>query len=238
MSVVISTAEQTREEVQTITSPILARTTQLQVTNAASYAVADGLLARLREARKTIEIKLSSILDPINEARKAALELKHSLDDPLETAETSLRAQMKTYKLSEHRQALEAERKAREESARLSREAEEKRQKELAAKSAPMRARLANQRIELEQKAAEVASVPIPTPVKVANSSTRTVKCWRVTDFSALVKAAADPASQVPEDALALNTVAINAYFRDHQEEVGKWPGVELYDDIRIVGSR
>lgn len=229
-------AQKTRQEVQTLTSPLLARIATLQVTDAPSYAIADSLLARIREARKTVEAKLSGIIDPINEARKAALELKHSLDDPLQDAEATVRAQMREFKMEEHRKTLEIERVAREEADRLRKAAEEKQRKAEQARTQALRNRLEAQGAELELKAAEAEVVPIQAPVRAANSGVRVTKKWRVKDFGELLRAAANPDSDVPEDVLVVDTILVNRYFKEHPEVVASWPGIEIYDDIGIVG--
>jgi hypothetical protein len=230
--------EATKREVAISTAPVILRAKALTVTDAPSYAQADALLLRLRDARKQVKARIATVLDPINQARAAILALSHDLDDPLEAAEQRIRVGMQEFKRLEMRQAQEAERKRQAEEEALRMEAADKHMRELAAKTEPMRQRLAAQRAELEEKADNVVAAPVLPPVKAAHSSTRTVRKWRVTDEVALLRAAADLDSDVPENAMMADPAILNQWLKEYPEELAKWPGIEIFDDIVIVGGR
>lgn len=230
--------EATKREVAISTAPVILRAKALQVTDAPSYALADALLSRLRDARKQVKARIATVLDPINQARAAILTLSHDLDDPLEAAELRIRTGMQEFKRLEMRQAQEAERRRQEEEEALRKEAADKHMKQLAAKTEPMRQRLAAQRAELEEKADNVVAAPVLPPVKAAHSSTRTVKKWRVTNEIALLREAADPEGSVPENVMMVDPSILNQWLKEAPEVLATWPGVELYDDVVIVGGR
>ncbi len=234
-------AKQTKAEIQALSSPLLIRLQSLEIDDAESYRVADGMLVRVRDVRKAIMEKMSTILDPAKEAVDAAKRayaaskaFSDELDAPLAQGEAQLRIQMKDYKNEERNKALEAEREAREKADKLQREADEKRRREQAAPTAKLREKLAQQRAELEDKA-DRAVASVPTVAKNQGSGTRVTRKYRVTDFEALVKAAMDPKSDVPMDVLAINKPLLDQYFRQAASAVEKWPGIEGYDDVTIV---
>ena len=225
-----------REEVSLTTRPVLAQITALIVTDDKTYTEADAMRSRIRLALKSIDLHMSSILDPINEARTAALKLKHELADPLTEADNGLVSQMRQYKLAEARQIAaeqaERDRKARE----LAAEAYRKQQAAESAKTKQMQARLQNQAAELERKAEEVQAALAPIPVQVASSITRKVLVWRVSNMMDLVKSVA--AGDVPLDVLQVNSTAMLNYFRmdnANKDAIRTWPGITVEDDVQIV---
>lgn len=227
-----------RQEALTVSAPVRARVQSLQVTDEGSYAVADDLLSKIRHASKAVETRMDKILDPINESRREALKLKHELMDPLELLEQSVRGKMKDFRMEEQRQIRMKEDERRAETARLQSEIDEKQRKEDAAKSKILRERLAAQRQELEDAVIRTRTAAPSAPIEAANSGTRTIKRWRVTDIVALYSAAGDPNSIVPGDIFQVNDQAINRYFNEDSAAVSIWPGIEVYDDIQIVSRR
>lgn len=207
----------------------------LSIQTADDYLIADGYLGRVCEARKRWASKLAPILDPLaasmrlaKQAMEGAKGLLNEVDKPLEQLELRLRAGMKTFKVEEQRQLQEA----RQEQERLQREIELKAQQEAAARTAPQRARIAQQRETLEQLA---VSVEEETPLAVTGeqSKTRGKRAWRIKDLPAFLRSVAS--GELESDCVLVNTVVMNRYFKEHGEDMAAWPGVELFDDVIIV---
>lgn len=234
--------QELKKEIEPLANPILVRIKSLTVTDAASYALFDSYLAKIRHARAIVKEKFegkdangnpTGILSLINATRNAILKMRSELDDPLEEGEEYIRGSMKQFKLNEAREEAEKKRKAELEAQLLRRQAEEKERLAQAAKSKPMQQRLMAQSQELEQKADRVEAAPAVAPVQVRNSGTRTVQKWRVTDIEAFARFVLDGAA--PLDCLTVNKETMDQY-KKGRPDFKDWPGVELFDDIQIVG--
>lgn len=215
--------------------PLQVEIRELVVTTPEQYEQADQLLTRVREARRRWLGKLSPILDPLAETMKSAKKamdgakaLLNEADKPLEQLELQVRGAMKTYKIEEARQIREAQ----DEQALLQQEIAATAAREAAARTAPQRARIAQQRENLEALA---DAVTLETPAKtiVDNSGTRTKPAWRIKDHAEFLKYVGD--GTLPADCVLVNTVKMNAYFKDDPEGMKAWPGIEIFDDITIV---
>lgn len=236
-------AIQARRESTLISSSITGRVDSLEVLDDSSFAVADSYLVLLHNAQVRIEEKFSTALSPAKETLDAAKRTHKAIQDLMNEAlqhiqdsQASLRSRMKEYRTLEARR-IELERRDRGiQERKAQQELEALQRKEGAAKTEAMRSRIASQREQLELQTAEkLVTRPEAVPVRVAGSTTRTVKKWRVTDIVALTRAALDPASPVPQSILGVDREALDYCFRTGQSAVEKWPGVEVYDDIQIV---
>lgn len=232
---------ETKKEVAALAAPVLHMLGSLKIVDADSYGKADTILSRIREARKGVTAKLAPILSPIEkafkeikEARDAIKDLHSELDKPLEVAEGQVKSLMRSYKIEEQRLIEEFEEEKRMEAEKAESRLREALEKENNAKTAAMRVRLAQKRIEAEAAVEVIEEVAIAAPVKAASSSTRTIPKWKVTDIKALLKAVV--AGQIPEDMLLVNITVGNSYLKVAREEMEKWPGIEVFNDVQIVG--
>ena len=237
-----------RTESMALARPVLAEAALIQVTDAESYQLAGSFLAKILQARKRVAAKLNPIIQPIRAGLDLLYELRRELDTPLEQAEGKIKQEMKDWQVGEYRRiAQEREAKRREEARQLAlaeakrREAEELEAKASRARSAYARLKqeeLAEQAREaaarLEQKAEIIAAAPVDEPTKAEGSTIRKAQKWRVTDLKALVAGVAT--GKVPLEVLEVSSKAVNAEMKADPDFVAGWPGVEVYDDIDVVG--
>lgn len=233
----------TKQDIETISTPILSKIFTLQVKDEAGYAVADYYLGRIREARKTIKAKFSTFIDPLKESVKKAKEaldqankFMFELDEPLEEGEIKVKALLHDFTVKRLAEERAEENRRQAEQAELNMQAQIAYTKEQAAKTEAMRKRLATQRVDLEAKAAEVEAVPVAQPVKVSNSSVRTKKVCHVVKKRDLMAAALDPQSPVPLEIFRVDQLMLNAWFKQRPDFVAQWPGISIEDDVTIVG--
>jgi hypothetical protein len=236
-------------------TPLTQGVNTLRVITATDYLDADEWLGRVRNARA----KWKAMLDPISApiARmKADLKLAETgvkrlnaeVDEPLATLELRVKDAMRQFKLEEQRQLQAAREQEEREERERQRQLEEVRRKEEAAKTAPMRAKLADARakLEAEQEAAATEVVDLNPIVKGASSSVRTSRKPRITDLGAFISAIADYAPQagiyrMGQPPLSMLTPemfqsALTAMWRAQPGVVESWPGVEVIEDITIAG--
>lgn len=222
--------QKARDEGLSLIDPLRAAVAEMHITTEDEYLVADAMLGRIQAARKRWSARIGLIIDPLWEALKSGRELKNEVDKPLEEFEGKVKVAMKSFKLEEQRQ-IQA---AKDEEDRLRQEAEQKEQAAAAAKTVPMKERLNEARRKMEDKADDASAKQIPVAANA--SATRMSKKWRVTDADAFIKGVS--LGVIPQMALSVNTVGVNGIFKAKggHEVVAAWPGVEVYDDIDIVG--
>ncbi len=218
-----------------------ARTLLTQVTtliveypDAASYEEADKLLSIIRCNVKKIEKGIAPILDPLNEARKALLALKHDMQDPLDDAEQAIRSKMRAWKMQEHRALAEAEEQRQQEIEAKRQEAEEKEAAAARAKTSAVRQRLEAEALQAQVEAEVLEEEPEAPAVQVVGSGTRKVKVWEVADLEQVIAGVTE--GKIPLDVLTVDRAKVTEYFRESQTEVASWPGFLVKDDVRIVG--
>ena len=216
-----------RDEVTAMTLPVVRQVESLSVETAEDYALADVLLTKIAAARAFVKTRIDKILKPAKETVKELNSFLHELDDPLEAREQNIRGQMKTYKQAE----LERKWQADKEAERLRQEAEEKQRLADAAKTKAMQTRLTNQATQLEVKAAVTEASFQPTVA--AGSGTRVVRLVAVNNLKVFLQAIIS--GEVPADTVSINAPVLNSYHKESPEIVEKWPGVEAWDDVRIV---
>lgn len=223
------------EVIKLETAPVVTQASALLIQTPQQYALADSLLSKIVTARKGIKTRLSKILDPLKEALKEMQGLMGEVDNPLATAEITVRERMKGFKMEELRQEQERLRLKQAEEDRLRREARAKEEAAAKAKTDTMKKRLEAQAAELETKADLVDAAPITAPVKVAHSSTRTVKVAVVEDLGAVLQGVL--AGEIPEEVVAVDLTRVRAYLKAQPLYVAKWPGIKIVDDIQVVAS-
>lgn len=229
------------------TNPYLAQVESLEVVDAATYQVADHCLGRIIEERGKLRADLLRPIDEAKAALKKLTALFDRVDGPWKTAEVTLRRRMAVYKTAEARRLVEEkaarEREARhqmEEADRARREAEEiaRRARMQVAHAEQVRLqqeaklRLEESRYHVEE-AYKAAAESTPRPTAAINTTTRTVRRWRIVDLNEFLLAIAN--QEVPAHMAEPNASNINAHFAIAPKEVAAWPGVEVYEEVVIV---
>lgn len=211
---------------------------ELAVTTAEEYAYADSLLGRVQAARKTWAPIWGRIMEksvkPIREGLEGLYQMNRDVDGPLEKLELAVKRPMKLFKENEARQIAEEQRRKDREQQRLIDEAEAKRRAAERAATPQMKGRLLAQAERQEEQAEVVERQEVAAPVQGDSSGTRKKRAVRVKELHAMLKGICD--GYVPDDCITVNQVKLNAYFREHGEDMGLWPGLETFDDIQIVG--
>lgn len=248
---------QVRTQGLTLTSPLKPLVDGLEVVDSDSYLEADMLLGRIANARAVWKTKIDPVLVPLKravDAAKLAMEgakkLNTDVDGPLEEMEVSVKGSMKTYKLLEAQQEQERVRLETAEANRLRDEAAAKERAALAAKTAPMRAKLEQARADLEAKAEVVQQQAMtPTVVKGGASSDRWTDKIKITDLSKLVNSMIDyvPHADIYRKneapwsllnnprVLGAIQIELNKIFDSQPGIVETWPGCEIYRDVTIA---
>lgn len=221
------------------------------------YLEADLSLGRIANARAILKTKIDPIRVPLKvalDAAKQAMEgvkaLNTELDGPLEEMETTIKSAMKTFKLMEARQIEERRLLETAEANRLRDEAAAKERAAEGAKTAQMKAKLQQQRADLEAQAEVVQQQAItPTAVKGGASSDRWTEKVRITDLAALVNCMVDyqPHADIYRKGeapwsllnnprvLAAIQIELNKIFDSQPGIVATWAGVESYKDVTIA---
>lgn len=223
-----------KQEGLKLVMPLTEAVQALTVADASGYQEADALLARVRTARKTWADKMEPIIRPIRQGLDNLYALNREVDKPLAQLEEMVKDEMKRFKLEEARQLRAADEEREKEQARIQAEIDAKAKAELSAKTKPMKERLAAARQALETKLEDTLLTPVQQPVRADSSSTRPVKKWRIKDLEAFVAGVVE--GTVPLVYIHVNEVGMNRLFKDFPDSVKAMPGVEVYDDVQIVG--
>lgn len=196
----------------------------------------DTLLGNVLHARRDWKAKIEPVLKPLREAKQAADALNREIDTPLAQYETTAKGVLARLRGEERRRLDEAQRAQDEADAKIQQALEDTATRELNARTAQMRERLAKKREELEAQA-EAQAEPAPAPVQSSHSTTRRVKRWRLADTESglAVVLRAVLAGTIPANVVTLDTRVIND---TNLETVTQWPGFEVYEDVQIVGRR
>jgi hypothetical protein len=215
--------------------PLAQAVQELTVTNDEEYQAADALLGSVRGARRQWASMFKPVHEPLKLAKANADKLNRDIDGPMETMETAIKRVMADYSLEKERRIAEQKRLADEEAERLRKKLEEATNKELAAKTAPMRERLRVARETLETQVVEQAEETEETlerPVEAEHSRTRKVRKWRLVDLEAYAK--------VTRNYVILDTAAVTRDLRSGLitlDDIAGWPGFEVYEDV-VIASR
>lgn len=216
-----------------LTKPLRARIETLKVTDPKTLAEADSYLGRIIEAQRVVEAKIDTILRPLNDARNAALALRRDINAPLERIEQQVRSAMDAYRTLERKriQAAEDERLKRIKEI----EAEELKARMAAAKAPTTRQReiLEAKAEEINEKVAGLVATPQPEQVRLAASTTRTIKRLKVTNLHEVLQGILD--GIIPDDVIEVQPTILDKYRQMGEALVKDWPGVEPWDEIKTV---
>jgi hypothetical protein len=213
-------------ECQKKSSDLSFQAKNLEIKNQNDYEFGATLLKSVKGLAKIAESARKTITDPIDVARKAAMDLFRPVMESLESDEKIIKNKMLTYAAEQEKIRQEQERKLRieaEEKARKERERLEERARKAAESGKAAKAE------ELQQAAAEVQAVaPVLAPrvEKVIGVSTKTIWKARVKDIAIV------PREYMVVDESALNKVA--------QATKGSLniPGVEFYSEQVLASGR
>jgi uncharacterized membrane protein YqiK len=232
--------DEARKEGQALMQAIHPEVQELTVRTDDDYLVADAILGRIKKARKTWTDRMEKVIRPIRQGLDELYALNRDVDKPLADLEEGVKGKMKAFKLEEARLLREADERKRQEEDRLRREAEEAQRKAEAAKTPQLRGRLEAQATRLVAQAEVVSQQDTPEPIRGTSSTTRPQKRVRIKDLVHFLQGIVD--GYVPEDCVNNPRVldamqpTLNNYFKDDPVGMEAWPGVEVYDDVQIVG--
>lgn len=227
--------------------PLQAEVQGLTVTTDEEYQYADHLLTRVRASRawwlegdpnpKSKWRGINQIIKPFYEGLQGLYELRTEGSKPHDEMEAYVKGQMKAFKVAEATRLAEERQAKYEEEVRLQKAIEDAKRKEDAAKTVQTRTNIIEKRMNLEQQKRDIEK-EVPTAVKAARSSARTIRKPVVKDFIAFVTgivALADDES-VPLDLLMVNTTRLAQLWKDNPELVAQLPGIEIESEIVIAG--
>lgn len=196
----------------------------------ATFEIGADELKAIKSRASALDEQRKAITKPMDDAKKAVMDLFRAPIDALTKAEGILKGKMLGYRQEVERKAnearLEAERVAKAERERLEREAAE-----LAAQGRTGEAAVK------EQVAQMVVAAPIAVPQApvVAGISTRETVDFEVTDLHALIKHVAERPELV--NLLAADKVKLGAYVRGLGMNANL-PGVRVFPKQSIAASR
>jgi hypothetical protein len=230
-------SNQARREVANRTGEITKLLSSLPaITDTSSYQKADELLYKIRALRRYVEVELvNPIKKPLNELKNGVMMLEHFLDDPLDNLQKTVAGRMAVWQTEQKRIREEAERKQREERARLARIEEEARLKLQQEKDAKRREELERQAQEAKaaRKDLKVTS-PVPAQAKAIGSRVTTIRTWEVNDLEKFVAGVIK--GEIPAITLAVNEDVMEAYWKQDAGVVSSWPGVKVKEETKVSG--
>lgn len=214
------------EQIRARTEPWALQAHQLQVSDDSMFALGAEYLRDIKSLLDEIASKCDPVVKAAHQAHKAAVAQKKELSAELVQADALIRSKLATYVAEKERkqQALAAAEEA------AARAAQEKAAREAAELEA------AGER-DLAELALAEAVAPLPPPMvapAIAAPGVSSRKNWkaRVTNMRAFVQAALD--GKIPMTALQVNETMLNQQARSLEDQL-KWPGVEVYNDTRMV---
>jgi hypothetical protein len=218
------------QEAAALALPIPEQAKSIAIRDDDSLRRGNEILLTIKDLRKKIADTFGPICSAAFAAHKAAVKAQKDAEAPLVEAEGIIKPAIARY-------MAEAERKRREEEARLAEIA--RKQAEEAALAAAIEAEEAGAPPEEVQAIVE-APVFIPQPLappapKLEGISIRKVVKFEVTDLLALVKAIA--AGQVPVEAVEPASTVIGAQARSLRGSL-RWPGVRVWEEDSVAAGR
>lgn len=208
--------------------------TPLDLQTEEDYQEADRRLSVIRRARAEWRDRLQRVVKPIREGLDELYALGRDVDKPMEAMEGAYREGMQAYKMRELQAIREAERKKQEEEAQAVREAEEAMRKAEAARTAQLREKLQKQAMKAIERVDEITYRVDPTPVRAASSTTRVIKTPIVVDLNAFLSGII--VGEIPADLVAVQGRVLSAAYKEDPQSVLSWPGVEIQEEIQVVG--
>jgi hypothetical protein len=211
----------------------------IEIDSPEMYRLAGDELASIKGKAKQLDEQRKSITKPLDDAKKAVMDLFRRPLEVLTSAEGILKRSMLAYDQEQRRKQEEEQRKAR-----IAAEAERQRQQAEADKKAEEARQAAEagdvkKAAELQQQAEETAAVAemITAPViqlekpKASGVAVRKTYKARVTDLKALLQGVID--GVVPDAVIEINESVLNSQARSLKESM-KYPGVEVYTEEGI----
>lgn len=223
-------------EVKSNTEQVTTAAGSLVIDSPEMYELAGEQLREIKTVQKRIDETRKSMTKPLDDSKKAIMDFFRPFADAADKAESDLKRKMLGFQDEQRRVREAAERAARAEREAAERAAEELRRQADAAVEAgdadkALEAELAAETVVME---ATLAAPVAPAAPKAAGIATRDNWVAEVTDFAALVKAAAERPDLV---ALLLpNDKALNQMAKA-LKEAGSVPGVRFYNDP-VISAR
>lgn len=232
-SVMITSGTHTkqRDEVLAVLPSLQTEAQELVVSDPDSYAYADSLLGRLGTMRRSWGIVWDRIqektIKPIRSGLDELYKMNREITEPLDALDSTVKGKMKAFKEKERLELARAKATQEEEERKIQRELDLKIAQENAAKTSAMRERLRVAREKVEEQLASVEASK-PEEVRGVSSTTRTKPAWRIVNMELFA---------AENHGLCLvDTVRMNKLFKEHPETVAQMQGVEVFDDVSIVG--
>lgn len=228
---ITSNAHKQRDEAMAILPTLQTEVEDLIVLDEDGYRYADSLLGRLGVARRSWNLVWDRIqektIKPIRSGLDELYKMNREVTEPLDALDSTVKSRMKAFKVEEQRVLAKAKAAQEEEERKAQAEVARKQAQEEAARTAPMREKLRLAREKAEEKLAQVEN-SAPQEVRGVSSSTRSKATWRIVNMEEFA---------AENHGLCLvDTVRMNKLFKEHPETVAQMAGVEVYDDISIVG--
>lgn len=236
----MTSAVPAKREGLALITPLQAEVEALTVETPEGYLAADLILGRIQTARKTWKLKMYGTAakpGPIPSIRSGLdqlYELNREIDSPLEKLEEKTKSAMKVFKLAELRASQEEERERQRIEEEKQRAIDELERKKALLKTPAAKARVEERIIEVAEELDEVQQQTAPEQTVGEKSRTTAKKIPVIMDLSAFIKGIAE--GMVPEDCVQINMTRLRQYFKDEPEAVAMFPGVEIQDDIQIIG--
>lgn len=232
----MSTLGPVKQEGLSLLTPLEPLIKGLTITDEDSYLQADQLLGRIRTSKARWLLRIGKILDPARVVYDEARALRDEVAKPLEKYEQLVKAEMLAFKREEQRLIAESRLYAEREAQRLADEAEALEKKKAAARTKPMVSRIAA-KLQANTAAQEaIEQKPEPVIARGVSSGTRTILKVRVRDSMQLLRALVEGETPIDVLDLQLDTAYLTQMLKENRAAVESWPGLEVYEDIRIVG--
>jgi len=211
----------------------LATAEAIRITTPEEAQAAVDQTRQIKECAKTVEEVRKSFTTPLDEQKKAYMDLFRPASDVLVKAETLLKGAITTFNQEQQRIAAEAEKQRRQqEQAERDRQAEEQRQAAALLEQSEQAAASGDYATAeaLEQQAAAVQEVaaPIAVPVTLAPEKPKGAA------FKKVWKCRVVDAALVPDQFKTINEKALDAYAKSMKQDA-KVPGCEFYAEDQVA---
>lgn len=207
------------------TAVMLDESTGIIVVDQKSYEDAGMFLRKVKAKSQELDSRRKLITRPLDQAKKAVMDLFRDPIDLLAKAESNLKRSMLAYTQEQERKRQEAERKAQE----AARKEEEAKRRKLEARADKAEAKGDTEKAESLREQAEEVHVPRPIVVpqvnRVAGISERKVWKYRIIDVN-----------KIPREYMIPNEKAIGALARQTNGSI-VIPGVEFYTEQTIAAG-
>lgn len=197
-----------------------------KITTDDEYLEVDKIRGEVDAYLKWWEPQYREVKDPLLQATQALDKMNRTMTQPALTMKAAITGLMADYKRGQLRAKQEAEQEELERAEALRRQAEK-------VKAPALKAKLEAEAVQAQEVAQQIAEVQT---VQGNLTHDRIVKKWRITSLRQLL--AGIMAGDVPEDVLLINEVQMNSYFKEDAKTFSEFPGVEIYEDVQIIGGQ